>query len=183
MKALKCKICRQPATLGGVSPVCSFSCAVELAKRQREKKEAKAKTEARREVKARKEKIKTRADHLKEAQAACNKFIRARDAALACISCGTTTALQWDAGHYKTTASRPGLRFHPYAIHKQCSRCNDHLSGNIHPYRLALIEKVGQEMVDYLDHANPFSGWTIEEIVEIRAHYKGLIKELKNGRS
>ena len=36
-----------------------------------------------------------------------NAFIRERDRDLPCISCGTLTSAQWDAGHYRTTAAAP----------------------------------------------------------------------------
>lgn len=177
-KPRKCKICKAPSLSKSIEPVCGIKCAIELAKRKREKKEAKDSAKSRSELRERKERIKTRGEWLKEAQAACNAFIRKRDSNLACVSCGSVQAKQWDAGHYKTTAARPGLRFHPANIHKQCSRCNDWLSGNIHPYRVELINRVGNKMVDYLENSNPFSAWTIEEIKEIKAHYKELLKYL-----
>ena len=174
MTSRKCKICRQPAIMGGIEPVCSMACALKLAARKREKSELVKRREVSRLIRERKAKFKTRNDHLKEAQALCNKFIRLRDADKSCVSCGCTNA-KWDAGHFKTTSSRAGLRFHPANIHKQCYRCNTHLSGNIHEYRRGLIAKVGQEMVDYLDNSNPFSAWNIEEIIEIKGHFKELI--------
>ena len=35
-------------------------------------------------------------------------------------------------------------------VHKQCSVCNNHLSGNIGEYTPRLIEKIGQEKFDRL---------------------------------
>ena len=59
----------------------------------------------RREIKTRKEKLKSRADHLREAQTAVNEFVRLRDGQLPCISCDSLpndqdllTGSRWDAG-------------------------------------------------------------------------------------
>ncbi len=64
-----------------------------------------------------------------EAQKAFNAYIRARDAALPCISCGETNPPdlhggQWDCGHFKTVGAYPELRFEERNAHKQCKSCN-----------------------------------------------------------
>ncbi|MEF3019469.1 recombination protein NinG, partial [Pseudomonas aeruginosa] len=65
----------------------------------------------RREIKVRKARLKSRADHLREAQQAFNEFIRLRDAYQPCISCGRHHDGQYHAGHYRTVAASPELRF------------------------------------------------------------------------
>ena len=125
-----------------------------------------------------KERSKSRARWLQETRLIFQEYIRARDHGKPCISCGSASAWQYHAGHYQTVASRPGLQFHPSNCNLQCSRCNTHLSANIHGYRETLIQKVGYEMVDYLETAHPWSGWSIEEIKEIKTHYRQLIKGL-----
>lgn len=83
----------------------------------------------------------------KQAQTAFNAFIRARDINKGCISCDKTKDWtgQWHAGHFKTTKARPDIRFNEDNCHKQCSICNNHLSGNIGEYTPKLIERIGKE--------------------------------------
>ena len=121
---------------------------------------------------ARKEKIKTKAQHLKDAQAEFNKFIRLRDADQPCISCGRFHSGKYDAGHYRTTGANPELRFNEDNCHRQCVPCNQHLSGNLINYRINLIEKIGIERVERLEGPHKLPNWTIEQIQEIRKHYR-----------
>ena len=121
---------------------------------------------------ARKEKIKTKAQHLKDAQAEFNKFIRLRDADQPCISCGRFHSGQYHAGHYLTVGAKPELRFDEDNCHKQCAPCNNHLSGNLVSYRVSLINKIGIERVERLEGPHDLPNWTIEQIQEIRKHYR-----------
>ena len=100
---------------------CSPDCAVVIARGKQEKKRKSLALVERREIKVRKEKLKSRADHLKDTQHAFNAWIRARDAGQPCISCGTTADVQYCAGHYRTTGSCPELRFEPLNVHLQSS--------------------------------------------------------------
>ncbi len=67
---------------------CSPDCAVVIARSRQEKKRKALAQIERREIKVRKEKLKSRADHLKDTQIAFNAWVRERDADLPCISCG-----------------------------------------------------------------------------------------------
>ena len=67
-----------PARLG--QAVCSPACAILDAPKNFERVRKSLAQIERREIKVRKEKLKSRADHLREAQAAVNEFIRLRDA-------------------------------------------------------------------------------------------------------
>jgi len=60
---------------------------------------------------ARKEKVKTKGQHLRDAQSEFNKYIRLRDAKEPCISCGRFHTGQYHAGHYLTVGAKPELRF------------------------------------------------------------------------
>ena len=96
---------------------------------------------------------------MKEAQAAFNAYVRARDKDDACISCGNYVLGDqigggWDAGHYRSTGSAPHLRFHLHNCHKQCVKCNRFLSGNVAEYRKGLIKKIGIEKVEALESMN-----------------------------
>lgn len=96
-----------------------------------------------------------------------------------CISCGTKTAFAWHAGHYRTTAAAPQLRFNPDNIWLQCSACNVHKSGNIEAYRAALVELIGEERVLALESNNETHRYTREELNGIRAQARADLRALK----
>ncbi|EHS1690350.1 recombination protein NinG, partial [Escherichia coli] len=128
--------------------ICGTRIALERRSKEREKAEKAAEKKRRREEQKQKDKLKIqklalkpRSYWIKQAQQAVNAFIRERDRDLPCISCGTLTSAQWDAGHYRTTAAAPQLRFDERNIHKQCVVCNQHKSGNLVPYRVELISR------------------------------------------
>jgi hypothetical protein len=146
--------------------LCSQRCA--LAEVRAKKKAAQA---DRAQTKAKLEALKPLSHFVAKAQAAFNAYIRARDAGLPCISCGTLKAVQWHAGHYLTTAARPELRFDGDNVHRQCSQCNDHLSGNLLQYRVGLIERIGLARVEALEGPHPPAKWTREQLIEMRKTY------------
>ena len=123
--------------------------------------------------------LKSRAMWAKEAQAVVNKFIRLRDADLPCISCGRHHQGQYQAGHYLSVGARPELRFEELNINKQCAPCNNHLSGNIVKYRQGLLEKVGPEVVEYLEGPHAPKFYRIDDFKEIKALYTQKVKELE----
>lgn len=96
-----------------------------------------------------------------------------------CISCGTKAAFAWHAGHYRTTAAAPQLRFNPDNIWLQCPSCNVHKSGNIEAYRTALVELIGEERVLALEHNNETHRYTREELDGIRAEARDNLRALK----
>lgn len=175
LKPKKCKACREFFTpQNGLQKVCSPKCAIEAVKIDREKA-AKEKT------RLAKVSLRSRRDWLKLAQVAFNQFIRARDAHLPCISCGRHHDGQYHAGHYLSTGASPELRFDESNTHKQCAPCNNHLSGNIALYRIALIRKVGLAEVERLESYHLPAKWTIEKLIEIRQKYLAKTKALKAG--
>lgn len=97
-----------------------------------------------------------------------------------CISCGTKTAFAWHAGHYRTTAAAPQLRFNPDNIWLQCSACNVHKSGNIEAYRAALVGLIGEERVLALESNNETHRYTREELDGIRAKARADLRALKS---
>ncbi len=154
---------------------CCPMCAIRITKQKKQAKE-KVKRVA---DKQRLLELKPASYWVKKAQKATNAYIRERDKDEPCISCGRYHQGKWNAGHLMSCGARPELRFHPSNIHKQCEPCNSHLSGNIVNYRPRLIEKVGLEMVEHLENFNGVQRLTIDDVQEIEAHYKGLLKELK----
>jgi hypothetical protein len=187
----KCRVetCRAsfvPQRLG--QAVCSPACAMIDAPKNQEKARKAIDQCERREIKVRKEKLKSRADHLREAQAAVNEYVRLRDAHLPCISCDSTpsdndlmTGSRWDAGHYRSVGACPELRFEPLNIHRQCVKCNRNLSGNAVEYRIRLVLRIGAEKVAWLEGLHPACKYTVEEIKAIKAKFRAMARELKKG--
>lgn len=169
----KCKACREPfAPTRPLQRVCSPACAIA----ELEVKKAKAARVERTETAKALARLKTRAQLIKEAQAAVNAYVRARDAHLPCVSCGRDHRGQWHAGHYRSTGSRPDLRFDLANIHKQCAPCNSHLSGNLIPYRAELIRRIGQAEVDRLEGPAVPTKLERHEIIQLRARFVSMRK-------
>ncbi len=124
--------------------------------------------------------LKTRTHWLREAQAAFNAFIRARDAAEPCISCGRFHTGSYDAGHYRSVGAQPALRFDENNVHKQCVPCNQHKGGNIVEYRIRLIQKIGAEAVALLEIEHEPARYSIEDAQRIKAVYKAKLKALQS---
>jgi len=174
-KPKKCKECKQPfKPVRPLQRVCSLSCSIEDAKKTREKKEAK---EWKVKKVKMKEKLKTKSDYLKEVQVIFNKFIRERDKGLNCISCNKP-AKKENAGHYRSVGGNPELRFNELNCHLQCEYCNTYLHSNAINYRINLIKKIGIECVEFLEGRHDPQHYTIDELKEMKVHYRNLIKEI-----
>lgn len=179
IKPKKCAICDTPFTpFLSTQKVCGVSCAAQYARNARERLETQEKKADRKDTKERKLKLKSRAEWLKDAQIVFNKFIRMRDANEPCISCQRHHEGQYHAGHYLSVGSHPELRFIELNCHKQCSACNNYLSGNIIKYRQNLILKIGLQTVEWLEGKHDAKKYTIDEIKDIISLYKAKIKAL-----
>lgn len=169
----KCRQCKQSfIKQRPLQDVCGYVCGLLLAKAKREKEE-------RKDFRERKAKIKSRSAWLKEAQQVFNVYIRARDRRLPCISCGRFHKGQWHAGHYLSVGARPELRFDEANTHRQCSACNNYLSGNIALYRISLLKRIGLVDVERLEGPNGMKKYTIEDLKQIISTYKAKIKALE----
>ena len=177
IKKKKCKSCGKLFTqFNSLAVVCSIDCAIHYAK------DNKVQERTRRTLyKIAKEKIKKRSEYLSDAQKAFNAFIRERDKNEPCISCMRHHQGQYHAGHYRSVGACPELRFCELNVHKQCSACNNHKSGNIVEYRINLVKKIGEEQLEWLEGKHEPKKYTIEQIKEIRAKYQLKLKELKRG--
>lgn len=181
-KQHKCKVCGDYyVKFQSTQQVCSVKCAMVMGKRKSEearKKQAKAdRLLQRQKLQA----LKSRSDWLKDLQKVFNQFIRLRDKDLPCISCGRYHQGQWHAGHYRSRGAYPELRFDEQNVHKQCSVCNNHKSGNTTEYRINLVRKIGEKEVERLEMKNhPPLKLTIDEIKALIKVYKAKVKELEN---
>jgi len=177
MKPKKCKQCKILFTpTKQLQFICGFECAKNYAldlKAKRDKKETKEKLD----------KLKTKSQWLKEAQTIFNQFIRLRDGNYPCISCNRWHTGQYHAGHYRSVGSAPHLRFNEFNCHRQCSVCNNHLSGNQINYRQGLILKIGLSEVERLESDNEPKKYTIDDIKQIKLNYKQKIKEYETNKN
>ena len=142
---------------------CSVKCAIEDGKGI-QKKEYKAVT------KSLKAKAKTRSDWIREAQAAFNAYIRARDKRKPCISCDKPDNGQHQrhASHFRSVGACSQLRFNTFNVHASCATCNSTLSGNLLEYRIRLVKKLGQERVDWLESQNKLVRYDIEYLAKLK---------------
>tara|TARA_R110000772_G_scaffold60108_3_gene135681 strand:- start:1449 stop:2030 length:582 start_codon:yes stop_codon:yes gene_type:complete len=159
---------------------CAWGCAVAHGKALAEKKKLKA---IKVKHKADKERVKTKAKWLSDLQVIVNLYVRLRDKFEPCASCdkGPEWGGQWQAGHYYSRGHSSSLRFNLNNIHKQCSVCNNHLSGNIGQYTPKLINKIGKVKFDYLTaHKSDIRSYDVEWIKRaIKIARKG-VKRIKS---
>ncbi|MGA3827373.1 recombination protein NinG [Pseudomonas chlororaphis] len=174
-----CGVKFTPVQLG--QKVCGWACGLAIKDVNQERARKAIQQRERREIKASKERIKTRGDHFRETQAVFNEWIRLRDAALPCVSCGRHHAGQYHAGHYRTVGANPELRFEPLNVHKQCAPCNNHKSGDIVNYRIELVKRIGTEKVEWLEGPHEPKKYTVEQLKAMTAEYRAKTRELKRG--
>jgi hypothetical protein len=128
----------------------------------------------------RKRELQTLPEALENTQKIFNHYIRLRDHGQVCISCRQKPKKE-NGGHFFSAGGHSNVRFDPLNVHLQCEPCNNNLSGNIHKYRIYLIEKIGQDAFDDLEsRAYITKKWTRDELNEIVTTYGGLIKKLKS---
>ena len=182
----RCKQCKKYFLAAAMvkTPVgtfCTFEHAFEFAndKQTREAEEAK---EWQRDLKHR---IKTNtvepekvADWLKKCEAKVNKYIRLRDHGMPCISCDWPDdgSNQRHASHFRSVGACSSLRFNTFNIHAGCAQCNSAKSGNISEYRPRLIEKVGVEMVDWIECQPKQKRYDIDYLKKLYKTFHKLIK-------
>jgi hypothetical protein len=166
----RCKVCRtaflpDPPWHAHCSPDCGTALALTLLAKQKAKAQ-------RKERAADKVKLKTRADWLKEAQAAFNKFIRKRDEGKVCCACGEHYSGITHASHYLSVGAHPGLRFNEKNCHGGCVKCNVFLHGNLVNYRANLIKMIGADEVDELESYKHETKMSADEIIGIVREYQ-----------
>lgn len=164
-------------TFNSLQSVCSIECAIKHAKKDRAKDEKARKLKN----KAFDKKVRDQDHgwHVKKLQAEFNKFIRLRDAKEPCISCQRFHEGQIHAGHYRTIGANPELRFEEDNCFAQCSACNNHLSGNLINYRINLLLKIGISRLTWLEGTHETKNYTVPDLKELIALYRGKNKELK----
>ena len=189
LKQRKCKACHHPFTPArSTQTACGIDCAMQLAHEKKVKVAECDRLDTVRKDRARKERLKTRRDWEKEAQAAFNAYIRARDKDMPCICCGLPLSAgdvggHYDCGHYRSTGSAPHLRFHEDNAHAQRKQCNRWGAGRAVDYRLGLIERIGLARVEALEADQEPRKYTADELRAIRDLYRAKLRELVKERA
>ena len=186
-KAPKPKKCKNPSCGVSFTPqrlgqaVCSPRCGLAIKDVNQEKARKSLAQVQRREIKVRKEALKSRADHAREAQAVINRYVRLRDAHLGCISCDKPASWggQWHCSHFRSVGAAKHLRFNLWNMNKSCSQCNAHLSGNIMVYRPRLVEKIGSEKVEWLECNQDRVRHEVDYLKRLKSVFTKKIKRLE----
>lgn len=185
-----CKICKTEfSPRNSLQKACSVPCAMEVVKADKAKEVRTVERKERAERIDARRRLKTKSEHLRETQAVFNEFIRLRDRDQPCISCGRSDGEvraqavggTWDCGHYRSVGSSPELRYEPLNTARQCKQCNRDKSGNIVLFRVNLIQRIGLEMVEWLEGPHEPKRYTIDELKAIKAEYRAKVRDLKRG--
>lgn len=173
----RCAHCKAKLIPERPSQIVHAECAEPYAIAKREKEErAQAKADRmaakieKAEIRRRKEAAKPRAKWLSECQDIINKIVRLRDKHLGCCSCdrGPEWDGQWHASHLRSVAAASAVRFHLWNIHKGCSICNKHLSGNLAEYLPRIRARIGDEKVDWLYTQNQLVKHDVEYLKKFK---------------
>lgn len=170
-KCANCKTRFRPQrTFPALIAWCSDACGTALAFKRLPAQREKERMQRKEQHKADKQRIKSRADWLKEAQTAVNSYVRARDSGKACISCDKPDNghHQRHASHYRSVKACSVLRFNLRNIHASCATCNAVLSGNLLEYRIRLVKQKGATFVEWLECQNETRRYSIEYLKRLK---------------
>jgi len=188
-KPKPCKWCSEPRQDWSASTLlnayCGPGCAAKHA--QHKRTEARLKAERKQRIEAR-ERIKTRSDWQKEAQAAFNKWIRERDYGKPCISCGAmeqqrSHGSHFDCGHYRSTGAAPHMRFVAYNAAGQCVRCNRELSGNAVEMRKGMVWRFGLERVEQVEQDDTPRKYDVYDLKRIKRIFSRRARNYRKWRN
>jgi len=198
VKKRKCKQCSkwtEHFIKTNVAVFCDVDCAYKFARAKQEKeqarliskfKQSRTKEDKTAKKAARELKKNDRKYQFQLTKSVIQKWVNhVRDAGLPCISCGTVKqTIVYSGGHYKTAGGFPELALNTLNIHRQCNfHCNKNLSGNItgdknsKGYTIGLVERYGQDYVDWLDSYHESTRYDCDQLIKIRAYYAKLIRD------
>jgi radical SAM superfamily enzyme YgiQ (UPF0313 family) len=199
-----CKGCDRysiPADAPKTCKACSIPCSIVIGKKlvaqQRamyERSRAKqAKEEKQKHTKQRKEFKANDLPHQKElTRRVFNTMIRLLDRGKCCPTCDEPLIEgEYDAGHVRTVASCPQLRFDARACFGQCRKCNG--SGTIRKrvkktqevvsdlYKAWILSEFGQAYYDWLYGPHELTHYACETLHIMRKEFAAEIKRLEQG--
>ena len=182
----RCPFCKSKLEQGQrIHPAC-IDPWLEAQQAKKERADAKAARMAakveRASIKARKEAIKPRAKWLAECQVIVNKIVRLRDRHLPCCSCDRPASWdgQWHASHLRSVGAASAVRFNLWNIHKGCSVCNNHLSGNLAEYLPRIRARIGDDKVDWLYRQNQIASYDIDYLKRFKAVMGKKLRRMEN---
>lgn len=184
MLTRKCSLCKKKipaagAVIGSLKAFCNMEHLIEYSRSAAGRNTVnKARVQQVKQFKA-----SDRALQLRLTQTEFNRLIRLLDTKQGCISCTQSANWngQWHASHYRSVGAQSSLRFNPLNVHKACSICNNHLSGNIRGYREGLLRFYGQPILDYLEVDRSPIKWAVSELVKMRQEFSAEIRLLLAG--
>lgn len=176
-----CRVCRSPfSPARSTQIVCGLACAkrIPVLARKQEKAEKK-------KTRARIDELRPLSYWLKLAQHEINRYVRLRDAALECVSCGRPPNWdgQWHASHFRSVGAASTVRFHLWNVHKACSICNNWKSGNLSEYEPRLRARIGDERVEWLRIQNQLTRYRAEYLKRLTAVYREKTRRLAKFRA
>mgnify|MGYP001617387574 CR=1 FL=1 len=112
---------------------------------------------------------------------AFSKFIRVRDEADGCFTCGVKKPWkEMEAGHF-TIGRHNSVLFDERNVHAQCGGCNGFLRGNLIEYYPKMLAKYGQKVIDEIKELNKQTlQLKVYQLVEIKEKYTELYEKLKD---
>jgi hypothetical protein len=177
----------------GKQRLCSIDCAAAWGLKAAEKvRTKKQKSES---SKAKRERNDNSLSHqLELTRKEFNTMIRAMDAGKTCPDCGEPLIDgQYDAGHVRTVAACPELRFDARAVFGQKRSCNG--SGTIRKrtrrtqeavsglYREWIIREKGQDYHDWLYGPHDAKHWQIHELKQLRSICAAETRRIESGEN
>ena len=163
------------------------TCLEPICKQEQKKQDAKGR-EDRRQLRARKEKLKTRSDYIKEADRAFSAYIRYRDKDKPCICCGMPLASSgnvpsiggsYDCGHF-ISRRHMATRWNEFNCAAQRKFCNRYQAGNQAGFREGLIARNGLDSVLKVEAmAKKNEMLSAQDLKDIRDFYKARLIQLK----
>ncbi len=130
----------------------------------RDKLAAKAAKVQRAADRKQREKLKPIGQVEEECRSIVQAIARIRDRHLGCISCDkpATWQGQWHGSHFRSHGGCSSVQFHLWNINRACWICNKIFSGRIDQYEAGLVERYGQERVDWLKAQPKSRKYTME---------------------
>lgn len=166
---------------------CSPECALSIVAAKKEQAEQRKRSDERKADRAKRDKLKTRSDWMKDAQREFNRYVRLRDASKPCICCGLPLGYgevggAYDCGHYRSVGSAPHLRFDERNAHAQRKQCNRYGAGRAVDYRIGLIRRIGLQAVDALESDQRPAKHSVEDLKQIIQTYRAKCKDIERNR-
>lgn len=126
--------------------------------------------------------IETVQELMKAAQIVFNKFIRIRDQAQPCISCGSPLVNKYDAGHYFSSGGHKAVTFNEDNVHGQCVACNQWKHGNLIQYQIGIEKRIGGDrLIQLHENAHKVVKYERQDLRDLISQYKTKIQNLNEG--